>query len=90
MAQNVSIAEVENLSLGQSISFCETSLTLGEVSVSNFGSIISMILSGNVRTHTVHSPHMGMILATAPFLRLMRIHTPMEFSSKHEIAFVSL
>lgn len=49
-----------------------------------------MILSGNVRTHTVHSPHMGKILATAPFLRLMRIHTLMEFSSKHEIAFVSL
>lgn len=35
VAQNVSIAEVENLSLGQSISFCETSLTLGEVSVSD-------------------------------------------------------
>lgn len=34
-AQNVSIAEVEieNLSLGQSLSFCEMLLTVGEVSL---------------------------------------------------------
>lgn len=57
VAQNVSIAKVENLSLGQSISFCETSLTLGEVSVSNFGSIISMILSGNENPHCTQSPY---------------------------------